>query len=132
MCQKKVSITQNNFFTRKTAIFAVFWPFQPFLADQEGVKTLIFKKIDVNLFFSIFFQFFFQCKTQFFFIFFLPPPPHKGWYIVFETQKIFKKKNCRHFGVFETLRKNRSDDFFLILPKCAKKMYLLHRTIFRR
>ena len=36
----------------------------------------------------------------------------------------------RHFGVFETLRKNCFEDFFLILPKCAKKMYLLHRTIF--
>ena len=39
-------------------------------------------------------------------------------------------QNWRHFGVFETLRKNSSDNFFLILPKCAKKMYLLHKTIF--
>ena len=42
---------------------------------------------------------------------------------------VFKKK-LRHFEVFETLRKNRSEDFIFILPKCAKKLYLLHRTIF--
>ena len=45
-------------------------------------------------------------------------------------RKFSKKIFWRHFGVFETLRKNRSEDFFKILPKCAKKKYLLHRTIF--